>query len=378
MGKTAADRQRLQALAERAQKLDDVLAHNEEIEGLLTALDGRYLKSSYGGDPVRNPDSLPTGRNLYGFDPSRVPTRAAWDTGVAAMDAWIAEHAKTHAGKAPEKIAFTLWAGEASRHQGVLESQAFYAMGVKPRWDEGGRMAGIEVIPAAVLKRPRIDVLLSVTGSYRDQFPNVMRWLDEAVQQVAALPRARQRGGAAQRGAGRKLRAQGASAQEAQRWSTARVFSNEQGSYGAGLEEAALATDVWKRQQRGGGDAQMAQLYMDRMGHAYGKGLDGAAPPGAFAGNLVQVDAALMARSSNLYGVLTNDDPFQYLGGIAQAVRQLTGKDPALYVQNLRDGARCAPTPRPAPSRARCRRATCIRNGSRRRRPRATAARCRC
>jgi cobaltochelatase CobN len=338
MGKTAADRQKLLELAARARELEDVLAHNEEIEGLLTALDGRYLKSSYGGDPVRNPDSLPTGRNLYGFDPSRVPTRTAWETGVAAMDAWIAQHAKTHAGKAPGKIAFTLWAGEASRHQGVLESQAFYAMGVKPRWDEGGRMAGIEIIPASQLKRPRIDVLVSVTGSYRDQFPLVMRWLDEAVQQVAAL---REPGNAVARNSeamARRLRSEGATTDEAQRWSTARVFSNEQGSYGAGLEEAALASDVWKSQQRGGGDAQMAQLYMDRMGHAYGKGLDGAARPGAYAGNLVQVDTALMARSSNLYGVLTNDDPFQYLGGIAQAVRHLTGKDPALYVQNLRDG----------------------------------------
>ncbi|WP_145758581.1 cobaltochelatase subunit CobN [Variovorax atrisoli] len=338
MGRTPADRQKLLELAGRALKLDEVLAHNEEIEGLLTALDGRYLKSSYGGDPVRNPDSLPTGRNLYGFDPSRVPTRAAWETGVAAMDAWIAQHTKTHAGKPPGKIAFTLWAGEASRHQGVLESQAFYAMGVKPRWDEGGRMAGIEVIPASQLKRPRIDVLISVTGSYRDQFPAVMRWLDEAVQQVAAL---REPGNAVARNSeamARRLRSEGTAADEAQRWSTARVFSNEQGSYGAGLEEAALASDVWKNQQRGGGDAQMAQLYMDRMGHAYGKGLDGAARPGAYAGNLAQVDAALMARSSNLYGVLTNDDPFQYLGGIAQAVRHLTGKDPALYVQNLRDG----------------------------------------
>ncbi|MFS2205102.1 cobaltochelatase subunit CobN [Variovorax sp. Varisp36] len=337
MGKTVAGKQSLLLLAERAQKLDAVLAHNEEIEGLLTALDGRYLKSSYGGDPVRNPDSLPTGRNLYGFDPSRMPTRAAWETGVAAMDAWIAEHAKSHAGKPPEKIAFTLWAGEASRHQGVLESQAFYAMGVKPRWDEGGRMAGIEVIPAPVLKRPRIDVLISVTGSYRDQFANAMRWLDEAVQQVAALHESGNAVAQHSEALARKLRAEGATAQEAQRWSTARVFSNEQGSYGAGLEEAALASDVWASQQRGGGDAQMAQLYMDRMGHAYGKGLDGAARPGAYAGNLMQVDAALMARSSNLYGVLTNDDPFQYLGGIAQAVRQLTGKDPALYVQNLRD-----------------------------------------
>lgn len=337
MGANASKAEALRTMAERARKIDAALARNEEIEGLLTALDGRYLKASYGGDPVRNPDSLPTGRNLYGFDPSRVPTRAAWDIGVAAMDAWIAEHAKGHAGKPPEKIAFTLWAGEASRHQGVLESQAFYAMGVKPRWDDAGRIAGIEVLPASTLKRPRMDVLISVTGSYRDQFPNVMRWLDEAVQQVAAL---NEPGNAVARHSeamARKLRAEGAAPAEAKRWSTARVFSNEQGSYGAGLEEAALASDVWTSQRRGGGDAQMAQLYMDRMGHAYGQGLDGTARPGAYAGNLAQVDAALMARTSNLYGVLTNDDPFQYLGGIAQTVRQLTGKDPVLYVQNLRD-----------------------------------------
>jgi cobalamin biosynthesis Mg chelatase CobN len=219
-----------------------------------------------------------------------------------------------------------------------MESQAFYAMGVKPRWDEAGRIAGIEVLPASALKRPRMDVLVSVTGSYRDQFPNVMRWLDEAVQQVAALDEPGNAVAQHSAALARKLRAEGATPAEAKRWSTARVFSNEQGSYGAGLEEAALASDVWTSQRRGGGDAQMARLYMDRMGHAYGQGLDGAARPGAYAGNLAQVDAALMARTSNLYGVLTNDDPFQYLGGIAQAVRQLTGKDPALYVQNLRDG----------------------------------------
>ncbi|WP_447775556.1 cobaltochelatase subunit CobN [Variovorax boronicumulans] len=338
-GNDTADAEPLRALAARARALDAVLAHNEEIEGLLTALDGRYLKSRYGGDPVRDPDSLPTGRNLYGFDPSRVPTRAAWDTGVAAMDDWIAAHARTHGGRPPQKIAFTLWAGEASRHQGVTESQAFHALGVKPRWDEAGRMVGIEVVPTAVLKRPRMDVLISVTGSYRDQFPHVMRWLDEAVQQVAALDEPGNAVAQHSEAMARTLRAGGATAAEARRWSTARVFSNEQGSYGAGLEEAVLATELWKGQQRGGGDAQMAGLYMDRMGHAYGRGLDGATRPGAFAGNLAQVDAALMARTSNLYGVLTNDDPFQYLGGIALAVRHLTGKDPALYVQNLRDGA---------------------------------------
>ncbi|MEO6018073.1 MAG: cobaltochelatase subunit CobN, partial [Polaromonas sp.] len=337
----------LLALALRAQQLEAALANNEEISGFLAALDGRHVKASYGGDPVRNPESLPTGRNLYGFDPSRVPTRQAWDTGVAAFDAWMKQHRQEHGGRWPEKIAFTLWAGETMRHQGVMESQALYALGVKPRWDDAGRVTGLDVVPAAELKRPRLDVLVSVTGSYRDQFPTVMRWIDEGVRQVAQL---REGGPGAEsdnivarntQKLAKDFAAQGATAAQAQRWATARVFSNEQGSYSTGLAESVQATDTWKTAGKNGGDAEMAQLYMDRMGHAYGEGLNEAGRQKAFskayARNLAQVDAALLSRTSNTYGVLTSDDPFQYLGGMALAVRQLTGKDPALYVQNLRD-----------------------------------------
>jgi cobaltochelatase CobN len=337
----------LLALALRAQQLNAALANNEEITGFLAALDGKHLAASYGGDPVRNPESLPTGRNLYGFDPSRVPTRQAWDTGMAAFDAWMVQHRKEHNGQWPEKIAFTLWAGETMRHQGVMESQAFYALGVKPRWDEAGRVVGIDTLPANELQRPRVDVLLSVTGSYRDQFPTVMRWLDVAVRQVAALPTKDNFVARNSQAVAQKLMKGGASAAQAQAWATTRVFSNEQGGYGTGLSEGTLATDTWAKSDKGGGDAQLAQLYIDRMGHAglpeAGGAAQGpaagesAARQQAYASNLAQVDAALLSRTSNTYGVLTSDDPFQYLGGIALAVRQLTGREPSLYVQNLRD-----------------------------------------
>jgi cobaltochelatase CobN len=344
----------LLALALRAQQLDAALANNEEIKGFLTALDGKHLAASYGGDPVRNPESLPTGRNLYGFDPSRVPTRQAWDTGVAAFDAWMVQHRKEHNGQWPEKIAFTLWAGETMRHQGVMESQALHAMGVKPRWDDAGRVVGLDTVPASELRRPRVDVLLSVTGSYRDQFPTVMRWLDAAVRQVAVLPGQDNFVARNTQAVAQKLIKAGASAVQAQSWATTRVFSNEQGAYGTGLSEGVLATDTWAKANKGGGDTQLAQLYIDRMGHAglpdagSEAGGTGAASKGtaagesaarqqAYASNLAQVDAALLSRTSNTYGVLTSDDPFQYLGGIALAVRQLTGREPSLYVQNLRD-----------------------------------------
>ena len=327
----------LLALALRAQQLDAALAKNEEISGFLAALDGKHLAASYGGDPVRNPESLPTGRNLYGFDPSRVPTRQAWDTGVAAFDAWMAQHRKDNNGQWPQKIAFTLWAGETMRHQGVMESQALHAMGVKPRWDEAGRIVGLDTVPTTELKRPRVDVLFSVTGSYRDQFPTVMRWLDVAVRQVSALPAKDNFVASNSQAVARKLVHEGASATQAQAWSTVRVFSNEQGGYGTGLSEGTLATDTWAKSEKAGGDAQLAQLYIARMGHGFVDGQGAPALQKAYANNLAQVDAALLSRTSNTYGVLTSDDPFQYLGGIALAVRQLTGRDPALYVQNLRD-----------------------------------------
>lgn len=346
----ALDPQVLLALAQRAQQIDAVLSRNEEIEGFLAALDGRHLPASYGGDPVRNPESLPTGRNLYGFDPSRIPTRQAWDSGVAAFDAWMTQHRQTHGGAWPEKIAFTLWAGETLRHQGMMESQALYALGMQPRWDEAGRVVGVDPMPAQRLQRPRIDVLLSVTGSYRDQFPSVMAWLDQA----AAL--AAQQGGADNRVARHnealeaQLRARGASLEQARMWAKQRVYSNEQGVYGTGLSEGTLATEDWRQARAGGGDAQLTALYLARMGNAVGQGqganAEGAvaddsgaarARQAAYAANLGQVDAALLSRTSNTYGMLTSDDPFQYLGGIAMAVRQLRGRDPALYVQNLRD-----------------------------------------
>lgn len=340
------DPQVLLALAQRAVQLDAVLASNEEISGFLNALDGKHLAASYGGDPVRNPESLPTGRNLYGFDPSRVPTRQAWATGVAAFDAWMVQHKGAHQGQWPEKIAFTLWAGETMRHQGVMESQALHAMGLRPRWDDAGRVTGLDTVPSSELKRPRLDVLLSVTGSYRDQFPTVMRWLDEGVRQVAELREKDNFVARNSQALAETMVAGGASAAQAQRWSTARVFSNEQGSYGTGLSDAAQNSDLWKTAAKGGGDAEMAGLYMARMGHAFGDGLgegQGTSQAveklrgAAYARNLAQVDAALLSRTSNTYGMLTSDDPFQYLGGISQAVRQLTGKAPAIYVQNLRD-----------------------------------------
>ncbi|RDK08024.1 cobaltochelatase subunit CobN [Cupriavidus lacunae] len=323
---------------QRARQLYASLDAAPENAGLLTALAGRYLLPGTGGDPVRNPDTLPTGRNLYGFDPSKVPSREAWKAGQAAAEAMIADWRKRH-GRYPDKLAFSLWSVETMRHQGMLEAQAMAVLGVRPKWDDGGRVVGVEAIPAAELGRPRVDVVLSATGLYRDHFPNLMKWLAEAVKLAAAQPEAGNVVAANTRAVRERLVKLNVPADRLDALAVTRIFASESGNYGTGLNDAAMATDTFGSGREA--DARLAKLYLARMQYAYGPDEQhwGEALPqvNLYAENLKGVDGALLARSSNLYGMLTTDDPFQYLGGIGLAVRHLTGKAPELLISNLRD-----------------------------------------
>ncbi|QTD46372.1 cobaltochelatase subunit CobN [Ottowia testudinis] len=320
-----------------------------ETRALLAALAGRHIPTSYGGDAVKNPDSLPTGRNLYGFDPSRIPTRQAWAAGQQAAEQLIAAH-RQQTGKTPTKLAVSLWSVETMRHLGLLEAQALWLLGVEPTWDDGGRVTGVRLVPRAELGRPRVDVVLSATGLYRDHFPNAMKHLARAAQLAAQASAEGDNPVAAHtRRIARELRAKGFSPVNAQDAAETRIFSSESGRYGTGLDDAALATDTW--QGKAEGDRKLAQMYLARMQYAYGpnEARWGSLPPGAnaagtaggqalnlYAEHLRGTQGAVLSRSSNVYGMLTTDDPFQYLGGIALAVRQLDGKAPELYISNLR------------------------------------------
>ncbi|MDP2371533.1 cobaltochelatase subunit CobN [Rhodoferax sp.] len=340
---------KLAALLAQARTHWQHLTQTQELANLLAALEGRYIPTSYGGDPIKNPDALPTGRNLYGFDPSRVPTRQAWAAGREATEKLIAQYREKH-GAYPKKLAFSLWSVETMRHFGVLEAQAFAALGFKPKWDAGGRVIGIEAMPAAELKRPRVDVVLSATGLYRDHFPNVMRWLALAAQQAAAVSEPDNPVAAHSRELARSLVERGVEPLLARRMADTRIFSNASGRYGTGLDGATLASGTWGvgtdgKENRAAGEKKLADLYLARMQHAYGPDEKewGSLPANAaqgvnlYAENLKGVQAALLSRSSNLYGMLTTDDPFQYLGGIALAVRSLGGASPELFISNLRE-----------------------------------------
>ncbi|MGL4436952.1 MAG: cobaltochelatase subunit CobN, partial [Giesbergeria sp.] len=297
-----------------------------------------YLTAAYGGDPIRNPDSLPTGRNLTGLDPSRLPTRQAYEVAQRLFQQWLQDWRAAHGGSMPQRLALSLWAGETLRHQGVMEAQALVALGVRPVWDSSGRPQRVELIPQAQLGRERVDVLLSVTGSYRDQFPALMALIDQAVALAAGAEPANAvaRNTAAVHSA---LRHAGVPAAQAQTLAQARSFGNQEGDYGTGLSDAVQ--DGRLRRD----DPRLGEMFLQRMSQPF---LHGEPVPGvarthavqALGAHLRQADAAVLSRSSHLYAMVSSDDPFQYLGGLAAAARAAGKKDAlALYVSELHDSS---------------------------------------
>ncbi len=304
-----------------------------ETENLIAALSAKYIPVSYGGDPIRNPQVVPTGRNLIGFNPAKVPSKEAYQAGINLMEQTINDYRVKH-GNYPEKLAFSLWSLETMRHHGALESQILYALGVEPEWDHRGQISGTKIIPMNELKRPRIDVVVSATGLYRDAFPNVMLWMAEAIDKVAKMKEENNfvyRNSAALR---QRLIDQGRAENDADYLSSIRIFSNDSGSYGTGLASATLDSGSWET------DAAMSDTYLKRMGYAYGsdenRWSDKVNDIDLYGEVLSGTEAVIFSRSTKLYALLTNDDPFQYFGGIAQAVRNIDGKTPQMYISNLR------------------------------------------
>ena len=328
---------------EHARRKADLMARIEasahaELDALSAGLAGRYIAAGPGNDPIRNPDALPTGKDFYGFDPSRLPTTATFAAGSRLASDLVASYRKRHDGEFPDRLVFNLWGTETSRHEGVMEAQILALMGVRPKWDARGRVQGVELIPQTELGRPRVDVTVIPSGLYRDLFPNLMLLLDQAVNVVKTDTNADNpllRNIATTRAA---LEAQGVAPAEAERFASVRLFSVPSGTYGAGLDHAIQQADSWTNEQ------QVAGVFFNRMSHLFGQGFWGAR---AASGTNADLSPTLLrlalkgakgvvhSRSSNVYGAIDSDDFYQYLGGTAMAVREVNGKSAETLVTDL-------------------------------------------
>lgn len=329
--------------AEHARRKAELMTRIEasahaELDALSAGLSGRYIAAGPGNDPVRNPDSLPTGKDFYGFDPSRLPSTATFAAGSRLASDLVASYRKRHDGQFPDRLVFNLWGTETSRHEGVMEAQILALMGVRPKWDARGRVQGVELIPQSELGRPRVDVTVIPSGLYRDLFPNLMLLLDQAVNVVKTDPSADNpllHNIAAARAA---LEAQGVAPAEAERFATVRIFSVPSGAYGTGLDHAIHHPDTWNEQH------DVAGVYFNRMSHLFGQGFWGTrAASGTnrdLSPTLLQLalkgaKGVIHSRSSNIYGAIDSDDFYQYLGGTAMAVRKVNGTAAETLVTDL-------------------------------------------
>lgn len=305
----------------------------KEISQTLRALEGRYIAPAAGGDPVRTPSALPTGRNLYGVNPAEIPTQAAWDVGVALADQMIAAERK-RLGRYPQKIGFNLWPTELVRQYGSDVAQALWLLGVKPVWDARGLVVDLEVVPARDLGRPRIDIVVQAAGQFRDSFPDRMELLDKAVR-LAALAKDGENYVAENSAAlEQRLKESGLSAREARQLANARIFSNAPGSYGTGLTGGITNSGAYSDTKA------LTAEYLDRAGAVFTQGAEwGAKVARLYEKALAGTDAVSISQSSNTISALTLDHYFEYAGGMVMAIRDSGGGNAAAYLADTRNAS---------------------------------------
>lgn len=291
-----------------------------EIGQILNALDGRFIPAGPSGSPLRGlVNVLPTGRNFYSVDPKAVPSRLAWETGVALADSLLARYREDH-GRWPESVGLSVWGTSAMRTAGDDIAEVLALLGVRPVWDDASRrVVDLEPIDLAELGRPRIDVTVRISGFFRDAFPHVVTMLDDAVQLAAGLDES------AEDNYVRAHTQVDLSEHGDQRRATTRIFGSKPGTYGAGLLQL-IDSRNWRD------DADLAQVYTAWGGFAYGRGLDGAPAADDMSRQYRRIAVAAKNTDTREHDIADSDDYFQYHGGMVATVRALTGKDPAAYI----------------------------------------------
>jgi cobaltochelatase CobN len=280
-----------------------------ELENFLKATCGEYIEPSVGGDVIRNPDVLPTGRNLYQFDPSRIPTEAATERGRKAAKEIIYRHFRKH-GKYPESIALILWGFETAQTFGETVAQIFEFLGVelihKTAWEKELRIKSLEE-----LGRPRIDVIVAICGFFRDMFPNLIELIERAIKTVSDLDEPDELNFVKKHKYEIK--------------SPWRIFGPVPTEYGTRMLQL-VEDSVWRDEK------DLADAYLNSMCYAYGKDIHGIEAKEVFEGLLKTVDVVSQTRSSVDYEITDLDHYYEFFGGLSKAVELVKGEKAEMVI----------------------------------------------
>jgi len=380
--KTASDltsSARLQSKLNEAKGYADkiIASFSSELNSLIDALAGGYVTPSTGNDPIRNPGAIPTGKNFYAISEQLLPTKVAWDLGKRLADMALAQ-----LDALPEKIAAVVWCVETARDDGTMVSFVLRMLGVEPQptaaWLRGGSVGRMIATPLSTLlsdlnkiraskglppltERPRIDVVVTTSGLFRDLFPRTLINMDRAFRVALAasyntivaqhpelksaldytlqtLDEAKYTGFKGSDPIGQNHIAKhwieltwkyvdlGVPANDAGEIAVTRIFAPPVGDYGAGVNKAIEQSWTWETRD------QVADVYLMRMSHSYSERGWGNTNLELFKDLLSGITVAYHSRSTNLYGVIDNDDYFDYFGGLSLAIERVNGVEPSLNV----------------------------------------------
>ncbi|MCX7263170.1 MAG: magnesium chelatase subunit H [Burkholderiales bacterium] len=302
------------------------LAVDTEVSAMLRALDARYIRPAPGGDILRTPDVLPTGRNIHGFDPFRIPSALAVRDGKVQAQLLIDRHC-ADGNPLPESIAMVLWGSDNLKNEGAPIAQALALMGALPRFDSYGRIAGATLIPLEELGRPRIDVIMTLSGIFRDLMPLQIKLLAEAAFLAASADEPlemnwiRKHALAYQQEHGCTLET-----------ASLRVYGNAEGAYGSNVNNLVESS-------RWDDEGEIAETYKRRKGFAYGRTGRAVQHTALLQTVLADVQLTYQNLDSVELGVTTVDNYFDTLGGITQAVKVAKGgKTPPVYIGDQTKG----------------------------------------
>lgn len=303
----------------RLSHMNDMLQGDYELDALVEALDARYIPPVPGGDLLRNSETLPTGRNIHGFDPFRLPSAVAQTRGFRHATQLIERHQKD-TGSLPSCIAFVLWGSDNLKNEGVPIAQAMALVGARPRFDGYGKLAGAELIPIDELGRPRIDVMITLSGVFRDLLPLQTRMLAEAALLAAQseepehLNPIRKHTLAYQAKSGVDFET-----------AALRVFGNAQGAYGANVNQL-IDAGTWTSED------QLAETYSNRKCYAFDSHGKTTKHAEVLDSVLANVDLTYQNLESVELGVTQLDYYFDTLGGINSMIRRARGTSVPTYI----------------------------------------------
>ena len=310
--------------ADRA-RIDALLDTNGELDGIVHALDAGFVRPAPGGDLLRNADVLPTGRNIHGFDPFKLPSRLAFAEGSAQAEQLVARHI-ADGGSFPETLAMVLWGTDNLKSEGAQIAQALALMGARPRHDGYGRLAGAELIPLEELGRPRIDVVATLSGIFRDLLPLQTRMLAEAAWLAASADEPENMNFVRKHSLAH-VELHGCDLETA----ALRVFSNAEGAYGANVNQL-IDSGNWTDPD------ELANMFEAKKGYAYGITGAPVRQTALLQSALAGVDFAYQNLDSVDLGVTTIDQYVDTLGGISRAVARARGKAAPVYILDATQG----------------------------------------